>query len=128
MSRTEVIVLIAIGFAIWILGTIYYALRGQAILETTSLRYWLSFSISPIFSAILCVAILRLRHIPAAQWANAMLLLALPGMVGEAMLLTHMSTFMPRLQAASGGKYGALLFVAYALTLGIAEAVALRTN
>ena len=128
MSRTEVLILFGMGLVIWVFGTIYYAMRGQAILETTSLRYWLSFFISPIFSALLCIIILRLLRIPAAQWANAMLLLAIPGMVGEAILLTHMSTFMPRLQATSGGKYGALLFAAYALALGIAEVVALRAG
>jgi hypothetical protein len=33
---------------------------------------------------------------------------------------------MPRLQPASGGKYAAFLFAAYALFLGIAEVVSLK--
>ena len=61
----------------------------------------------------------------AASWAPAMLLLAIPGMIGEAVVLSHLGTFMPRLHAASGGKYGAFLFATYAVVLGIAEAVTL---
>jgi hypothetical protein len=62
----------------------------------------------------------------SVQCAQAMLLLAIPGMIGEAVVLSHLATFMPRLQATSGGKYGAFLFATYALVLGIAEIVTLR--
>ena len=48
--------------------------------------------------------------------------LTMPGMIGEAMVLTDFGTFMPRIQETSGGKYGALLFATYALVLGMAEA------
>jgi hypothetical protein len=92
------------------------------------MRYWLSFSLTPVLSVILCICILKLLHIPAPQWTSAMLLLALPGMIGEAILLTHFATFMPRLQIASSGKYGAMLFAAYAVALGFAEAVTLRAQ
>jgi len=44
-----------------------------------------------------------------------MLLLAIPGMIGEAVVLSNLSTFMPKLHAVSGSKYGAFLFAAYAL-------------
>jgi hypothetical protein len=97
-------------------------------LESTSLRYWLAFALSPIVSAILCIAILRWRHIAAANWTSAMLLLAIPGMIGEAIALSHLSTFMPRLQASSGGKYGAFLFATYAVVLGVAEVVTLSAK
>jgi hypothetical protein len=55
-----------------------------------------------------------------------MLLLAIPGMMGEAVVLTHLSTFMPKLHAAAGGKYGAFLFATYAVVLAVAEMVTLR--
>jgi hypothetical protein len=128
LNVKEIVLLLAIGLAIWIAGSIYYGYQGAHILETTSLRYWIGFAISPIFSALLCVAILRWRQIPPANWAVAMLLLAIPGMVGEAVVLSHLGTFMPRLQATSGGKYGAFLFATYAVVLGIAEAVTLRAG
>ena len=57
-----------------------------------------------------------------------MLLLALPGMVGEAIVLSSLSTFLPKLHASSGGRYGALLFATYAVVLGMAEAVTLRAT
>ena len=125
MQPKDVILLLILGLAIWVAGTVYYGARGPAILESSNLRYWIAFTVSPIFSAILCILILRWRHIPAAQWAPAMLLLAIPGMIGEAVVLSHLGTFMPRLQAATGGRYGAFLFVTYAVVLGIAEAVTL---
>jgi hypothetical protein len=128
MKTQNCIVLFVLGLLIWVLGTVYYAYRGALILETTSLRYWISFFVSPIVSAILCIAILKLRHVPVGEWVVGMLLLALPGMIGEAVVLTHLSTFMPRLHAASGGRYGAFLFATYAVVLGIAEAVTLRAG
>jgi hypothetical protein len=126
MKTHDIAYLLLFGLAIWFLGTVYYELRGPAVLETTSARYWSNFILSPILSAVLCIAILRARHIPAAAWASAALLLALPGMFGEAVLLSHFSTFMPKLNPASGARYGAFLFAAYALVLGIAEAITLK--
>jgi hypothetical protein len=128
MKVQDVVLLFALGLAIWVLGTIYYAHVGPAIMETTPSRYWRAFVLSPVLSVILCIAILRWRHIPGAHWTSAMLLLTVPGMIGEAVVLSNLSKFMPRLHAASGGKYGAFLFAAYALALGVAEIVTLRTT
>jgi len=126
MKPHDVVLLLLLGLAIWILGTIYYAYAGHQVLETTPARYWLSFAASPILSAAMCIAILRWRHIPSSEWAVAMLLLAIPGMIGEAAVLSNLGTFMPRIQEASGGRYGAFLFATYAVVLGIAEFVTLR--
>jgi hypothetical protein len=128
MKTQDAGLLFGVGLLIWILGTVYYAARGAVILETTSARYWASFILSPIVSAAICIAILRWRGIAPADWASAMLLLAIPGMIGEAVVLSHLATFMPRLQAASGGRYGAFLFATYGLVLGVAEVVTLRAN
>jgi len=128
MTAKNSFLLFASGLAIWILGTIYYAYRGVAVLESGSARYWISFWLSPVVSAAICIAILRLRHVPAPAWASGMLLLAIPGMIGEALVLSHFSTFMPRLQEASAGRYGAFLFASYAIVLGIAEVVTLRAT
>ena len=104
MKTQDALLLFAAGLLIWILGTIYYAARGVDILETSSARYWASFILSPIVSAAICIAILRWRGIAPAHWASAMLLLAIPGMIGEALVLSNFAIFMPRLQAASGGR------------------------
>jgi hypothetical protein len=126
MKLQESVLLLSLGLAIWIIGTVYYAYRGPRVLETTDLRYWVSFVVSPIVSAVICVGILRWRHIPTSNWATAMLLLAIPGMIGEAVVLSHLATFMPRLHSTSGGRYGAYLFATYAVVLGMAEVVTLR--
>lgn len=128
MKIPESMLLLSLGLIFWILGTIYYAHAGHRVLETTAARYWLSFAISPVISAAFCILILRWRHIAPYNWAVAMLLLALPGMVGEAVVLSHLRTFMPRIQEASGGRYGAFLFATYAVVLGIAEFATLRST
>jgi Family of unknown function (DUF5367) len=126
MNPQHVILLLALGLLIWVLGTVYFAYAGPAIMETTGRAYWVSFALSPLLSAAICIAIVRSCHIPSVDWASAMVLLALPGMLGEAVVLTHLGIFMPRLHATSGGKYGAFLFATYAVVLGIAEFVSLR--
>jgi hypothetical protein len=128
MKAYDVGLLLVIGLIIWIAGTLYYANYGRQILESTGTRYWFAFALSPAISALLCIAILRWRHVPPAHWTTAMLLLALPGMVGEAVALSSLSTFLPKLHASSGGRYGALLFATYAIVLGIAEVVTLRAT
>jgi Family of unknown function (DUF5367) len=128
MSLQNRIILFALGLLIWIAGSIYYAYRGPLVLETTHLRYWVSFFLSALLSAILVVVVLKLLRIRPLDWASAALLLAIPGMVGEAIVLSHLSTFMPRIQESSGGRYGAFLFATYAVVLGIAEFITLRAN
>jgi hypothetical protein len=128
MKIQDCIILLVLGLLIWVLGTAYYAYRGPLVLETTSIRYWISFFISPLVSAILCTAVLKLRQVPPSEWVSGMLMLAIPGMIGEAVVLSHLSTFMPRIHASSGGRYGAFLFATYAVVLGIAEAVTLKAN
>lgn len=128
MKVQDSVILFASGLIMWILGTLFYAYRGVALLESGSLRYWTGFWVSPIVSAAICIAILRSRHLPSSAWASGMLLLAMPGMIGEAIVLSHFSTFMPRLQEASAGRYGAFLFAAYAVALGIAEIVTVRVG
>src|ERR1700722_7057643 len=97
MKIQERMLLLSLGLIIWILGTIYYAYAGHRVLETTSAQYWVSFAVSPIISAAFCILILRWRHIAPSNWAAAMLLLAIPGMAGETVVLSHLGTFMPRI-------------------------------
>jgi hypothetical protein len=126
MKGHDVVLFLALGLSLWIGGTILYSKRGPAVLESTRARYWTEFALCPILSAMLCIAILRWRDIAAANWASAMLLLAIPGMIGEAIVLSNFSIFMPRLQATSGGRYGAFLFATYGLVLGVGELITLR--
>jgi uncharacterized membrane protein YdjX (TVP38/TMEM64 family) len=126
MNVQQCIVLFVLGLLIWVLGSAYYAYVGPQVLETTKLHYWISFWISPVVSTILVVVILRLFHVAPRNWALAALLIAIPGMIGEAVVLSHLSTFMPRIQESSGGRYGAFLFATYAVVLGIAEYVTLK--
>ena len=127
MKIQDCMLLISLGLAIWALGTVYYAYAGHYVLETTPGQYWVGFAISPIISAALVILILHWRHIAQSDWAVAMLLLAIPGMIGEAVVLSNLRTFMPGIQAASGGRYAAFLFATYAVVLGIAESVTLRS-
>ena len=126
MRMREVVFLLAFGFAFWTAGTLWYETHGTRVFETTPTRYWVNFILTPIVSAAFCFLILRWRHIPAAQWTSATLLIAIPGMLGEAVLLSNFSALMPRMHESSAGKYGAFLFATYALVLGVAEIATLR--
>jgi hypothetical protein len=96
--------MLALGLLVWIAGTVYYACPRHQVLETTQLRFWVSFFISSNISAILVVCVLKLLRIRPSYWASAALFLAIPGMVGEAVALLHLSTFKPRIQESSGGR------------------------
>ena len=114
------------GLVFWVIGTIWYELKGPHVFEGTNQRYWINFVLTPILTAAICVVILKWRHIPAAQWASAALLIALPGMIGEAALLSNFARFMPRMRPETAGRYGAFLFASYALFLAIVEIITLR--
>ncbi len=79
-----------------------------------------------VLTFILCMRILRSRQLSRTQWAKGALLLALPGMLGEALILSDFSETMPRMQLASAGRYGAFLFLLYALVLAVALAMSVR--
>jgi len=65
---------------------------------------------------------------PFSHWTSAMLLRAISGIIGEAVVLSNLSIFMPKLHAAAGGKYGAFPFATYALVLGAAEVITLKSS
>ncbi|MGP0018270.1 MAG: DUF5367 family protein [Candidatus Sulfotelmatobacter sp.] len=116
------------GAAFWVAGTILYEFRGAHVFEGSSQRYWINFVITPIVTAAICILLLKWRHVPAADWALAALLIALPGMFGEAALLSDFARFMPRMHPETAGRYGAFLFASYALFLTIAEIVTIRAR
>lgn len=128
MRNRDISILLAFGLAFWIVGTLWFERTGPRVFETTAARYWANFFITPVVSTVGCILILRWRHIPASAWTTAILLIALPGMFGEAILLSNFSRLMPGMQQASAGKYGAFLFATYALVITIAEIVTLRAS
>lgn len=117
-----------LGVVFWIAGTVWYEFRGVHVFESTAQRYWINFVLTPLFSSGVCILFLKLRQTPPADWAFAALLIALPGMLGEAVLLSRFAEFMPRMRPESAGRYGAFLFATYALFLMIAEIVTVRAG
>jgi hypothetical protein len=128
MKMSDNLLFAGFGAAFWVVGTIWYEWRGPQVFESGSQRYWINFVLTPVVSAAICMIILRWRHVPAAEWASAALLIALPGMFGEAVLLSCFVTLMPRMHLETAGKYGAFLFATYALFLTIAEVVTIRAS
>lgn len=91
MTTHDILIFGLFGAAFWIVGTIWYEFRGPPVFETSSLRFWINFVITPIVSAVVCVVLLKWCEVPAAEWSSAALLIALPGMFGEAVLLSGFS-------------------------------------
>lgn len=128
MKSFDRMLLLLIGVVFWVGGTIFYRYRGHQVFESSDLGYWINFALTPIMTAAICILILKWREVPPADWASAALLLALPGMFGEAALLSRFAAFMPQMRPETGGRYGAFLFATYALFLTIAEIVTLRAQ
>jgi len=126
VKTQDIALFLVFGIVFWVAGTIWYEMRGPLVFETTGVRYWTNFVLTPLVTAGVCILMLRWRHVPNAEWASAALLIAIPGMIGEAVLLSRFGELMPKMQAASAGKYSGFLFATYALVLGIAEVVSLR--
>ncbi|MFY9820875.1 MAG: DUF5367 family protein [Thermoanaerobaculia bacterium] len=126
MKKNDKLLFGLFGLAFWILGTLAYEARGPQVFEASARQYWLNFALTPVVTAALCILIVRRRKIPAVEWASASLLIALPGMFGEAVLLSNFASFMPRMHLETAGRYGAFLFASYALFLTIAEIVTIR--
>jgi len=128
MKPFDKLLLLSLGVAFWVGGTILYEFRGPHVFESTAHRYWINFVLTPVITTAICIFILKWRHVPDASWAFAALLLALPGMFGEAILLSHFAAWMPRMRPESAGRYGAFLFATYALFLTVAEMVTLHAD
>jgi hypothetical protein len=126
MKPFDRLLLPMLGVAFWIGGTILYEFRGHQVFETSDRGYWINFVLTPVVTAGVCILILKWRHVPAVEWASAGLLIALPGMFGEAALLSRFAVCMPRMRPETAGRYGAFLFATYALFLTIAEVVTVR--
>jgi hypothetical protein len=126
MKPFDKLLLPLLGVAFWVGGTILYELRGHHVFEGSDQGYWINFILTPVVTAAICILILKWRHTPPTDWASAALLIALPGMFGEAALLSRFAVFMPRMRPETAGRYGAFLFATYALFLTIAEIVTMR--
>ena len=128
MRTFDQLLFLLLGILFWIGGTVLYEFRGHQVFESSNQRYWINFILTPIVTTAVCILLLKWRQIPAGQWAFAALLLALPGMFGEAVLLSRFAHFMPRMRPETAGRYGAFLFATYAVFLTIAEIVTMRAG
>ncbi|HTW75874.1 MAG TPA: DUF5367 family protein [Steroidobacteraceae bacterium] len=127
MRPIDVALLGGLGMVLWLAGTGYFAYRGYLLLGGNGVKLCAVFTLCPLASTAVVVAILHWRAIAPANWAAAALLLAIPAMCGEALVLGRLQTFMPRLPTTSVGRYAALLFLTYALVLVAAEVVTLSS-
>ena len=127
MKSRDAVVLLLFGFGFWFAGTLFYRARGPIVFEATALRRWINFVVTPAASAVVCLLLLRMLDLSPQRWAAAGLLIALPGMAGEAVMLSNFAVLMPRMHAASAGRFGALLFVSYGLFLAACEVATLRS-
>src|SRR5579871_908055 len=73
MTPSDRIVLPLLGVAFWIAGTVFYEFRGHQVFEGGAPRYWVNFILTPAITTVVCILILKVRHIPLliGQWPGS---------------------------------------------------------
>lgn len=120
MSRFDGIILALLGMIIWAIGTFVYSVMGSYFFETSTVGYWGNM----IATAVLCCGIgwglIKWRRIKSEDALTAAICLALPGMLGEVLVLSTFSQLMVDMQPETAGRYGAFLFAIYSSLIGFA--------
>ncbi len=109
---------IAIGVAVWLLATSVMRAGGHLILRdddpTVLFALWLATALA-LF--LLAQAIFRWRNLRRAERFEAATLLALPGMLLDALAVEFYASVFPNMPLSSAGSFGAWLLLAYASVL-----------
>ncbi len=115
MSKQDITIHAVAGLLAWIMATAYYAAFGGALLERAFWFYaanafLVGGGVLFLFRAAIRVARTSPRRRPRHAAA-----FAAPGLIGGTLTLVFLTDLFPHLQPVSVGRYGAFLFVGYAM-------------
>lgn len=109
---------VAIGLAVWLLATLVMRAGGHLIFldDEPAVLYalWLA-TVLAMF--LLAQAIFRWRKLRRAERFEAAALLALPGMLLDALAVEFYASVFPNMPLSAAGSFGAWLLLAYASVL-----------
>lgn len=127
MSKQDGLTFGVAGLLAWAAATAYYAAFGGALLERAFWFYAVNAFGVGAAACFLYQAALKLSGAPRRRRPLAALVFALPGLVGGGLTLAFLTDLFPQLQPVSVGRYGAFLFVGYAMIAAVAFEPKLKT-
>jgi hypothetical protein len=117
-SRTQAAALVATGIGLWLLATVAFRLVGQVVLPPDNDgRVALVFAATVPAMAMLAFAVYSLLDVPPERRLTAATLLALPGMILDAIVVTTFEAVFANMAPSVGSTFGGLLLLAYASVL-----------
>lgn len=128
MSRKDGIILFSLGLIIWAIGTLVYRLAGSYFFESSTVGYWLNVIVTGALYSAIGMGLMKWRRIESQYWLHGAMCLALPGMLGEVLVLSTFSELMVNMQPETAGKYGAFLFGGYSCLIGFSWLISIKTS
>jgi len=127
VSKQDGMVFGVAGLLAWTAATAYYAAFGGALIERAFWFYAVNAFLAAGATGFLFHAALLVTRTPQRRKPIAAVAFAAPGVVLGGLLLAFLTDIFPHLEAVSVGRYGAFLFVGYALVVAAAFERELRT-
>lgn len=98
---------LAVGWGLWIFGTVAVRLVGPLLLPYTLALYAASF----VAMAFLARGIFRLLHVPRADWPKAVTLLVLPTLVLDPFSCAYFRSVFPNVAPSLAGAFGGWMLI-----------------
>ncbi|BAZ09406.1 hypothetical protein NIES4071_12140 [Calothrix sp. NIES-4071] len=118
MKRKDGIILASLGLVIWAIGTFVYSVIGSYFFEASTVGYWGNMVVTAVLYCGIGWGLIKWRRIKSEDALQAAICLALPGMLGEVLVLSTFSQLMVDMQPETAGRYGAFLFGGYSCLIG----------
>jgi drug/metabolite transporter (DMT)-like permease len=126
MSRKDGIILCLLGLFIWAVGTLVYRLAGSYFFESSTVGYWMNAIVTAILYSIVGIGLMKWLRIKSEYWLYGAVCVALPGMLGEVLVLSTFSELMVNMQPETAGRYGAFLFGGYSCLISSAWLMSIK--
>lgn len=128
MSRKDGIILSSLGVIIWAIGTFVYRIVGSYFFESSTVEYWINLIVTGVLCSAAGMGLMKWRRIESQYWLHGAVCLALPGMLGEVLVLSSFSELMVNMQPETAGRYGAFLFGGYSSLISCAWLISMKTS
>lgn len=128
MSKQDGLVYGVAGLLAWTAATAYYAAFGGALLERAFWFYAVNAFLAGGATTFLFHAAVSLARTPQRRRPLMAAVFTAPGLVLGGALLAFLTDVFPHMQPVSVGRYGAFMFVGYALVVAAAFERKIKTT